>query len=217
MLACVFGLLAGLAVGVGLAGPDFDHMLRLAGERYGERGMRAVRDWQRLITDAADAGEHEKLANVNAFFNRRTLFEDDAVVWQQSDYWATPLEVLGRGAGDCEDFAIAKYMTLRVLGIPDERLRLIYVRARIVAGGGARTQAHMVVGYYPTPADEPLVLDNLVEDILPATRRPDLIPVFSFSTEGLWVGAGAASRRDPTIGLSRWRSVHARMLQEGLR
>lgn len=217
MVACVFWLLAGLAAGLGLAGPDMDRMLRLAGERYGERGTRAISDWRRLIADAAHTDEHHKLASVNAFFNRRTLFQEDAVVWRQSDYWATPLEMLGRAAGDCEDFSIAKYMTLRALGVPDERLRLIYVRARIVAGGGARNQAHMVVGYYPTPLDEPLVLDNLVDEILPATRRPDLVPVFSFSTEGLWVGAGAASARDPTIGLSRWRSVLARMRQEGLR
>jgi predicted transglutaminase-like cysteine proteinase len=210
-----------LAIGLALAGysaalPDLDRMQRLAEERYGQRGADTVGAWRRMMAEAADLPEAEQLARVNNFFNRRILFEDDIIVWKQQDYWATPLEFMGRGAGDCEDFSIAKYMTLRLLGVPAERLRLIYVRAQIGGPQTGITQAHMVLGYFATPTDEPLVLDNLIGEIRPAGRRGDLFPVFSFNSEGMWVGGASTSSADPTTRLSRWRDVLDRMRSEGL-
>ncbi len=210
-------LLLALAAGRSTAVPDLDRMLRLAGERYGTRGSETVAAWRQMMADADGVEEAEILQRVNGFFNRRLAFDDDAVIWQHSDYWATPLETMGRAAGDCEDFAIAKYMTLRALGVSAAKLRLIYVRAQIGGPSSRVSQAHMVLGYYPSPDAEPLVLDNLIGEIRPAARRPDLFPVFSFNTEGLWVGGATASSADPTTRLSRWRSVLQRMQEEGLR
>lgn len=198
------------------ASPDLDRMERLAAERYGAAAAETVRAWRQLLVEAAGLNEREQLARVNTFFNRRIRFDDDIVIWKQPDYWATPLETMGIGAGDCEDFTIAKYMSLRLLGVPNERLRLIYVRARIGGATSTVTQAHMVLGYFEDPADEPLILDNLITDIRPAARRPDLFPVFSFNSEGLWVGNAGAPAADPTARLSRWRDVLARMREEGL-
>lgn len=206
----------GVLLGSVLAASDLDRMQRLAASRYGAAAAESVAAWRRLIAEATDSDEIEKLARVNTFFNRKIRFEDDIVVWGEQDHWASPLELMGKGAGDCEDFSIAKYMTLRLLGVPAERLRLIYVRAQIGGAQSGISQAHMVVGYFPTPADEPLVLDNLISDIRPAARRPDLFPVFSFNSEGLWVGGASASAADPTARLSRWRSVLERMRNEGL-
>nr|WP_248281366.1 transglutaminase-like cysteine peptidase [Azoarcus sp. TTM-91] len=191
-------------------------MQQLARERYGNAAEETVADWRRMMAQAQEADEVERLSRVNTFFNRRIAFEDDIVVWKQPDYWATPLETMGRAAGDCEDFAIAKYMSLRLLGIPAEKLRLIYVRARIGGPQSTISQAHMVVGYFATPGGEPLVLDNLIGDVRPAARRTDLVPVFSFNSEGLWVGGAATSSADPTARLSRWRDVLERMRNEGL-
>ena len=101
--------------------------------------------------------------------SRRIRFAEDSQVWGQTDYWATPLEVLARGAGDCEDYVFAKYFTLRELGVAEHRLRMTYVRARIGGAGSSVTQAHMVLSYYPTPDAVPLVLDNLVTGIRPAS------------------------------------------------
>lgn len=201
---------------LGIATPDLDRMQRLAAERYGDSAAESVAAWRRMMADAADLDEEMQLARVNAFFNRRLRFVDDTVVWRQQDYWATPLEFMGKGAGDCEDFAIAKYITLRLLGIPDERLRLIYVRAQIGDPRSKLSQAHMVLGYYAEPSDEPLVLDNLISDIRRASRRTDLTPVFSFNSAGLWVGGASTSSADPTTRLSRWRDVLDRMRTEGL-
>lgn len=212
--AAALAVLAG-ALPLVLAATDSARMEDIARARHGEAVAAVVRDWRGLLGDA-DADEPERLARVNTFFNRRLRFDDDSVVWKEADYWATPLESLARGAGDCEDFAIAKYASLLVAGIPSARLRLIYVRARIGGPQSTLSQAHMVVGYYPTPDAEPLILDNLVGEIRPASRRPDLFPVFSFTSEGLWVQGATTSSADPTARLSRWRSVLQRMRDEGL-
>lgn len=196
-----------------LATPDLDKTLSIARERYGNAGAETVTAWRRLIQEGENLGEPAKLSRVNDFFNQRVLFDSDMAIWQQNDYWATPLETMGRGAGDCEDFAIAKYATLLLMGVPNERLRLIYVRART---GNAKSEAHMVLGYYQQPTDEPLVLDNLIGTIRPASSRPDLTPVFSFNSNGLWAAGAAAPMGDPTVRLSRWRDVLERMHKEGL-
>lgn len=202
-----------LVYAVSLAAPDFDKMQSLAQQRYGARAVDTIVAWRRLIEESRELPDNDKLNKVNAFFNRRSLFQDDIVVWQQGDYWATPLEFMGRGTGDCEDFAIAKYITLQLLGVGNERLRLIYVRAKI---GSTSSVAHMVLGFYPQPTEEPLILDNLISSVRPASMRSDLLPVFSFNSDGLWVGGATASSADPTTRLSRWRDVLDRMRQDGL-
>ena len=200
------------SINLAIASVEIDRLLLLASQRYGDSGAAAVMAWRDLLTQAASQPDAAKLRRVNEFFNRRTRFGEDSDIWGKQDYWATPLEVLGRGQGDCEDFAIAKYVTLKLLGIPSEKLRLTYVKARIGGPQSAVVQAHMVLSYYPAPNDEPLVLDSLISDIRPASRRPDLVTIFGFNAEGLWVGgATSASRR-----FSKWQSVLARMREEGI-
>jgi len=199
-----------------LAHADFQRMQALALERYGPEGLERVERWQRLVEVSRQLPEREQLERVNEFFNVLVEFVPDQLAWGVEDYWATPLETLGRAVGDCEDYSIAKYATLGLLGVPLERLRLTYVRAELALPGAAGPQAHMVLAYYPEPGAEPLVLDNLVADILPASQRPDLQPVFSFNSEGLWLGGVRASAA-PTARLSRWRDTLRRMGEEGLR
>lgn len=215
-LAACFGAAmvgVGVTLTVALAAVDLDQTQVLALQRYGAHAVETVSAWRKMIEEARALPDNDKLTKVNTFFNRRISFQDDIVVWQQTDYWATPLEFMGRGAGDCEDFAIAKYITLQLLGIGNEQLRLIYVRAKI---GASTSIAHMVLGYFPQSTEEPLILDNLVSSVRPASQRPDLIPVFSFNREGLWVSGTTASAADPTTRLSRWRDLLSRMRQEGL-
>ncbi|WP_290728985.1 transglutaminase-like cysteine peptidase [Aquabacterium sp.] len=163
------------------------------------------------IVEAQGLDEIARLKGVNAFFNRAIVFREDKDVWGQVDYWASPLEMMNRGQGDCEDFAIAKYFALMAAGVPSAKLRLVYVRAQI----GAVTQAHMVLAYYRDPMAEPLILDSLLGDIRPASRRPDLSPVFSFNAEGLWQGVGASRAGDPSARLSRWRDMLTKAKAEG--
>ncbi|MGS0756971.1 transglutaminase-like cysteine peptidase, partial [Roseateles sp. GG27B] len=132
-------------------------------------------------------------------------------VWGQVDYWASPLESLDKGRGDCEDYAIAKYFSLLSAGVPVAKLRLVYVRALL----GGRSVAHMVLAYYAQPGAEPLILDNLLPDVRPASQRPDLQPVFSFNSEGLWQGVGSITAGDPVARLSQWRELLTKVQAEG--
>jgi len=181
--------------------------------QYGQRGLASLDAWFDLLARLRNADLDTRLREVNDFFNRRIRWLDDIEIWGQEDYWATPLETLGRGQGDCEDYCIAKYITLKELGVPGEELRLIYVRARI--GRSRITQAHMVLGYYETPAAEPLILDNLMPSITRGSLRDDLDPLFSFNSSGLWAGGATRSRADPVARLSRWRRVIGRMQEQG--
>lgn len=168
-----------------------------------------------LLLDGVQAqDEATRLRAIHLFFNRRIRFATDEVAWGQVDYWASPLEALRRGMGDCEDYAIAKYFSLLAVGVPAARLRLVYVRARMDDGP---LQPHMVLAYFPVPGADPLVLDNLQDEIVPASRRDDLRPVFSFNSEGLWQGVGAVSAGDPALRLTRWREVMAKARAEGFR
>ena len=207
-----------LILGTSLAGAgvDIDRVLLLASQRYGNSGATSVLAWRDLLTGSAGQTESAKLRRVNEFFNRKIRFGDDTKIWGVLDYWATPLEVLGRGEGDCEDFAIAKYITLKLVGVPSEKMRLTYVKARIGGPQSTMVQAHMVLSYYQAPEDEPLILDNLISDIRPASRRPDLTTVFGFNAEGLWVGGTLPRTTNPSQRLSRWQSVLVRMREEGI-
>lgn len=180
---------------------------------YGQGGLNVLEEWFALLERLHGQDVQAQLRDVNDFFNRRIRWVEDIRVWGEEDFWATPLEALGKGQGDCEDYSIAKYITLKQLGVPGERLRMIYVRARI--GRSQITQAHMVLGYYSTPNAEPLVLDNIAPSIMPASQRNDLDPVFSFNSDGLWAGGSSESRADPLARLSRWRSVIGRMQSQG--
>jgi len=197
------------------ATPNINKLRTAMGKTYGSEGQAIFDAWQRMLTSAQDLPVEQKLKQVNDFFNQHIRYIEDRDLWQQSDYWATPLQTLGVRAGDCEDFTIAKYMSLKQLGVTEEKLRLIYVRAKVGGPHSQISQAHMVLGYYETPQSLPLVLDNMVRLIQPADQRPDLYPVFSFNSQGLWVGNATQSQADPHARLSRWRDLLARMQAEG--
>ena len=209
--AVVLMLFAGLAISI-----DESRMLNVA-RTLGPPAVEGLLAWQKMHNAAGALPESAKVTSVNRFFNQRIRFIDDIVVWGQADYWATPMETLYKGAGDCEDYAIAKYFTLLALGIPPARLRLTYVRAAMNREGEVSFIPHMVLAYYPQPGKEPLVLDNLIEPIQPASARADLRPVFSFNSEGLWEQMGSNASSVPLDRLSRWRDLLQRVGSEGFR
>ena len=187
--------------------------MRSAAQRLGPGAVAALVPLQNMLIEARGQDDDARLMAVNQFYNLRIAFKSDIEVWGQEDYWATPLQSLNAGRGDCEDYVIAKYTTLLAMGVQRSRLRLVYVRARM--GDVQPAVAHMVLAYYATPGAEPLILDNLRADVLPASQRSDLTPVFSFNSEGLWQGVGQASAGDPMARLSRWRDTWQRLQQEG--
>ncbi len=196
------------------ANSDPQKMKVIMEQRYGSDGAALLERWNQLVVEGSQQSPDEQIKRVNQFFNHNLRYMEDLMLWKKSDYWATPLETLGVRAGDCEDYTIAKYLTLLRMGVPTEHLRLIYVRAQV---GGIQSkvfQAHMVLGYYPQSDAVPLIMDSLINTIEPADKRPDLRPVFSFNSEGLWVG-NQHTAADPTARLSRWRDLLARVQEDG--
>jgi predicted transglutaminase-like cysteine proteinase len=153
----------------------------------------------------------ERARRVNRFFNERVEWREDQQIWSKVDYWASPMEMFDKAAGDCEDLAMGKYFTLLGLGLPSSSLRLVYVKAQFEG----RSQAHMVLAWYPQPGAEPMILDNINPEMLPASQRGDLQPVFSFNAEGLWQGVGAQGAGNPLARLGIWRDALERAKAEG--
>ncbi|MEP6505963.1 MAG: transglutaminase-like cysteine peptidase [Betaproteobacteria bacterium] len=212
---CLLRLLAALVlVALSVQAWDPERIVKAA-QKYGPTAVANARALEQAMALVAGKDEAAQLKAVNDFYNRRLAYKEDIDNWGQVDYWASPLEALGKGAGDCEDYAIGKYFTLVAMGMPHARLRMVYVRASM-EGVPNGFVPHMVLAYYPTPEAEPLVLDNLQPDIHPAGARPDLSPVFSFNAEGLWQGVGSIrANGDPLTRLSKWREVLTRARQDG--
>lgn len=173
-------------------------------------GANRLATWWDMLTNQnyMKLPELQKLELVNDFMNR-TPFVRSLQHWGKENYWATPLEFLSTNGGDCKDYSIAKYFTLRALGVSDEKLRFIYVKEL-----AQYKEAHMVLVYYPHPEAEPLVLDNIIGNILPGAARTDLLPVYSFKGSDLWLakqqgGRGHYASNSGSIG--NWRDWQTRL------
>jgi predicted transglutaminase-like cysteine proteinase len=191
---------------------DFSQISKRARALYGPLGTGEERidAWQNLLVSHKQLSELDKLNVVNSFFNKQLRYVEDIDLWGQVDYWETPIEALWKGAGDCEDYAIAKYFSLRHLGVASDKLRITYVKAL------TQNRAHMVLTYYSSPEAMPLVLDSLIDAIRPASQRTDLLPVYAFNAEGMWLAGTRGNKKvGDTKRLSRWLDVLKKMQAEG--
>jgi predicted transglutaminase-like cysteine proteinase len=187
-----------------------DAQIAKLAQQFGPVAKSRLTAWKDILTNPKykKLPEQEKLELVNNFMNQ-TEFISDVQHWGKEDYWATPIEFLSTNGGDCEDFSIAKYYTLRALGVSDDKLRITYVKELVIYN-----EAHMVLAYFPTPDAEPLVLDNIRKVIQPASARTDLLPVYSFNGSGLWLAKEQTGRGQSVGGSDRighWRDVQARL------
>ena len=186
-------------------------LLNKAEQKYGKSARSRLTAWEDLIVSDNSQTDLEKLEKVNQFFNMME-FVDDIDHWRVKDYWATPIEFIGTQGGDCEDFTIAKYFTLKAMGIKDEKLNLTYVKSITY------NVHHMVLAYYSSPGSEPLILDNIVKDIHPAPKRTDLLPIYSFNGTGMWLAKqrGKGKLAGSSSQLQRWQDLVQRMSEDNL-
>lgn len=206
--AMVFGSVTAQGIGEwGFTTRISDRLLEVFAQRFREGVRGRVDVWKRFARDqkSMTAREIDQLTLVNRFLNR-VPFVDDRTHWQSEDYWATPGESVASNGADCEDFSIAKYFLLKELGVPVSRMRMVYVKAVRL------NQAHMVVAYYPTPGADPLVLDNLEDTVRPASQRRDLVPVYSFNDEDVWVEA--RGRIGSPAQIRNWAALLSRLEAE---
>jgi len=191
---------------------DQARILRSLESNYGERAKKRGQAWFGVMEADDLATDKAKLEKVNRFFNM-FRFINDINLWGDKNYWASPVEFIGVNGGDCEDYSIAKYFTLLEMGVPDDKMRITMVKALTV------NQYHMVLAYYETPGSIPLILDNLDGQIKLATKRKDLVPVYSFNGSQLWLnkekGRGELSGSSDRI--KQWRNLRQRIQSEKLR
>ncbi|MDX1723367.1 MAG: transglutaminase-like cysteine peptidase [Pseudomonas sp.] len=202
-------ILAGLLLGGGLIMGTAKAMPQPPKDHRNEQLAQRFQDWQSLVALSMHLSDTEKLKAVNAFFNEQIRYGEDQDLWGQPDYWASPLETLELGAGDCEDFALAKYFTLRLLGISEQSLRLVYTTL------ASTKQAHMVLGFWSDDGAAPLLLDNLNMQILPIIERLDLQMQFAFGPTHLYrFEQSSLQVAGNTELLPHWQVLMSRMKRE---
>lgn len=183
-----------------------DELLNAVSEKYGPGASKRLAALGEMVEASRNLDDKGKIRLVNDFFNRIPYYTD-LRHWGKDDYWATPIEKLSTNGGDCEDYSISKYYTLRELGVEEKKLRIMYVKAL------EWNEAHMVLAYYPEPSFPPLVLDNIKTNLLPANERKDLVPVFSFNANGLYLAKaqGTGKRVGGPEKMKLWAQMMKRM------
>lgn len=137
--------------------------------------------WAHILDLLQGADSFQMIRQVNAFINR-IPYAGDGDNYQQDDYWASPYEFMEFG-GDCEDYAIAKYLSLRVLGFSSDDLRIVLV-------DDTRTRLpHAVLVVFA--AGQAWMLDSLSDSVLDASTIGYYVPVFSFNEEQTWLHLGS--------------------------
>ncbi|MBI3440994.1 MAG: transglutaminase-like cysteine peptidase [Proteobacteria bacterium] len=133
--------------------------------------------WKAEIQRLKYKSPREQVEGVNAFLNRVPYIED-LENYGVTDYWATPIEFLTRG-GDCEDFAIAKYASLRALGFSDQQLRIAIVQDQV------KNIPHAILVVYSDNGN--FVLDNQNKRVELITRVTRYKPIFSINSTSWWL------------------------------
>ena len=154
-------------------------VLKKIDKKYKMFATKRFKYLQKILDEAQGTDDLQKLEAVNKFYNG-VRYMSDKKVYGKKDYWATPLQFLGKDKGDCEDYVISKYFALIYLGVDSKKLFFTYVKSSKFKA------AHMVLTYFETPRSEPLILDNNNHKIFPASKRKDLTPIYNFNGESLY-------------------------------
>ena len=150
--------------------------------RDGDCGERRINrchmaQWLAFLARIRTLSPQQQLREVNRYANEKD-YVLDLDNYGVEDYWAIPREFFGNG-GDCEDFAITKYFSLRWLGYPRDDLRIV-----VVQDTNLRVpHAVLAVGR----GDDILVLDNQVREVLPHRKVVHYAPVYSINERGWWI------------------------------
>ena len=136
-----------------------------------------LQEWRALLASLTGKDRMSQLAAVNEFVNRASYIED-MPNWGVPDYWATPLQFLTKD-GDCEDYAIAKFVSLRTLGFSNNELRIA------VVDDANLQQPHAVLVVYVD--GQALVLDNQIPQIVPSSVIKHYRPIYSINEDTWWL------------------------------
>ena len=140
-------------------------------------GQKVTREWKENLESMQGLSLEAMARSVNDLINR-TEYINDSRNWGKSDYWETPVEFFTRG-GDCEDFAIAKYASLRALGVPEERLRITILQDT------QKGIPHAVLALYTD--NDVLILDNQIKSVRSSSSIGHYKPIFSINRHAWWL------------------------------
>lgn len=130
-----------------------------------------------MLAEARELPLAQQLDAVNQFVNRITYVEDLAN-WGTSDYWASPKEFYQHN-GDCEDFAIAKFMLLKRLGADPAKMRLVILKDMNLGIDHAVLMVETDEGR--------MILDNQFAAVLPDSLIPHYRPIYSINETSWWL------------------------------
>jgi predicted transglutaminase-like cysteine proteinase len=136
-----------------------------------------AQEWNAFIDSVRNVSREEQVRAVNREMNDKP-YVTDPVNWHMADYWATPLQFL-RKDGDCEDYAISKYMALKALGFRVEDMRIVVLQDTNL------DVPHAVLVVFL--GGRALVLDNQVSGIVPADSIHHYHPYYSINEDGWWL------------------------------
>jgi predicted transglutaminase-like cysteine proteinase len=156
--------------------PWEDEVYVAIGQEHGPEAEKRIRNIMNVIQANHDKPVMEKLKLANDFLNNIPWIADPDLR-NRDDYWATPFETLTTFGGDCEDMAIGKYAMLRLMRVPDDALGFAYVETR-------NKERHMVLVFKENDNSPVFVLDNQNPDVLPGTKRRDLLAIYVFQNDG---------------------------------
>ena len=151
-----------------------------------------IRDWQADIAAFKDLPLFAMAEKVNNLINSQKYIVDGKN-WGKTDYWATPIEFFTRG-GDCEDFAIAKYISLRMLGVPEERMRVAIIHDEI------KDIPHAALIVYTDKGA--VLLDNQIKNVRYADTVNRYRPIFSINRQAWWLHTQPATIAPALAGKS---------------
>lgn len=160
-------------------------------ETYASSDSKAVRAWQAMIRENSGKRQLDQLKTVNRFINQ-WRYRTDSYNYRKSDYWASPAEFFRR-SGDCEDYAIAKYVTLRQMGFSADQLRLVVVKDL------NRNLAHAVLAAYV--GGDVYILDNVNSKVRSQAQVTEYAPYYSVNEQARWAHAAAPAKVASAAGL----------------
>ena len=157
----------------------FDDQKKIPLEECGSTDFHpcTIAEWDKMITNTRNKPLSEQLKTVNDWSNKHPYIVDQ-LNWGMEDFWETPHEFISV-SGDCEDYAIVKYYSLRALGVPEEAMRIIIVQDLNLGG-----IIHAILGVYDD--SKLVILDNQIKQVMPALKIYHYRPIYSLNAEHWW-------------------------------
>jgi len=136
-----------------------------------------LQDWKKFVVGLRGKAAMEQLDSVNRYMNRAPYITDP-VNYGVPDYWATPKQFFVKD-GDCEDYAITKYLSLRSLGWPTDKMRIVVLQDENLG------IAHAVLVVYHQ--GRTYVLDNQIDQVVTDDRIAHYRPIYSINEQAWWL------------------------------